>query len=569
MVQRWFFSALSGAVMAILLVSEGLAQPVVPGTAQPGRIDERFQPGVPEPLSEPEVEPGAEDQVAPEGAELQTFVLNAVVVEGSTVYSQADFAPLFAEQVGQTVSLADIFTIANEATSIYRGDGYILSRVVVPAQDIINGTVTLQAIEGYVDTVIVDGEVAGDVGTIQAYGEKIKQSMPLNAADLERYLLLAGDLAGADARGVLGPSPTTPGASQLTIVMDHKPVDGFVAADNRGSRFVGEYIGTAGIGLNSLLGFYEEFNITVATASQFSELAYGEFAATLPVGSEGTTVQARTSYSFSEPGDILKPADVDSRSIRASLEGNHPLIRSRTENLFINGRFEWNRFEATAAGLPLSEDDVRVIRLTGTYDFVDDLLGVNLVRGQLSQGLPWLGATGSDDVNKSRAEGSATFTKLNIDLQRLQRIAPGLNVLVAASGQVSNTALLASEEFGVGGANFGRGYNGSEIIGDHGVAGKVELQYGRSLDDYLGFVNSYQVYSFWDTGIVWNTEQPAGATNGASDTLNSVGAGLRMNVLDAVSVNLEVAHRLGASSNNIENLGLRETRGFFSVIARF
>jgi hypothetical protein len=67
---------------------------------------------------------------------------------------------------------------------------------------------------------------------------------------------------------------------------------------------------------------------------------------------------------------------------------------------------------------------------------------------------------------------------------------------------------------------------------------------------------------------VWNIEQPAGGAD-SNDTLNSVGAGVRMNVLEAVSVNLEVAHRLGASQNNIENLGLRETRGFFSIIARF
>ncbi|MEZ5666357.1 MAG: ShlB/FhaC/HecB family hemolysin secretion/activation protein [Alphaproteobacteria bacterium] len=570
MVNWWVGTTLAVAVASVCITGGALAQQTtpLPGSAEPGRIDERFQPGVPEPLSQPGETPAAEDQVAPEGAAQQTFVLTGVTVENSTVFAPGDFQPLFADMIGQSVSLADIYTIANQATAVYRNAGYILSRVVVPPQDIIGGVVTLQAVEGYVDQVTVEGDIGGDVGLIEAYGEKIRAARPLNASDLERYLLLAGDLAGAEARGVLSPSATVPGASDLAIVMEHDPFDAFAAIDNRGSRFVGEWIGTAGVGVNSVLGQWEEFNVTAATSSQFEELAFGEFAATLPITSEGTTLTWRNSYSFSEPGDILKPNDVDSRAWRFSLEASHPYIRSRTENLFVGAVLEWNHFKSTTQGATFSNDDLRVLRLSGTYDFVDDLLGVNLIRGELSQGVPWLGATESDDPNKSRAEGSGTFTKLQVDLQRLQRIAPGLNVLFAASGQVANTALLASEEFGVGGAAFGRGYNSSEIIGDHGLSAKVELQYGRSVENYLGVLNSYQVYGFYDTGIVWNIEQPEGAVGGSHDTLNSVGAGLRLNVLDDVSVNLEVAHRIGRE-NNIDNLGIPDTRGFLSVIARF
>ncbi len=572
MIHRWLLASAAGALVVGLTAAAALAQQIhtLPGAADPGRIDEQFQPGVPEPLSQPTAEPPAEEQIAPEGAELQTFVLNGVVVEGSTVFESSDFQPLFAGRIGQPVSLADIFTIANQATALYRDNGYILSRVVVPPQDIVDGTVTLQAIEGYFDQVTVQGDPGGDIGLIQAYGEKIRAARPVNAADLERYLLLAGDLAGLDARAVIQPSAATPGASDLTIVLEeHSYVDGFAAIDNRGSRFVGEWIATAGIGLNSLLGFYEEFNLTVATSTDFSELAFAEFAAIMPVGTEGTTIGLRASTSFSEPGDILAEFDVDSRSHRFSLEADHPLIRSRTENLFVAGRFEWNHFKSTTQGAPLSNDDLRVVRVSGTYDFVDEMLGVNLIRGTLSQGLPWLGASDSDDENLSRPEGSGTFTKLQIDLQRLQRLAPGLNILVVAQGQLASGALLASEEFGVGGTNVGRGYNNSEIIGDHGLAGKLELQYGESLENFLGFVNSYQVYGFYDAGIVWNIEQPDEATVAAQDTLHSVGAGVRMNLLDDLSLNLEIAHRLGGNDNNIENLGLANTRGYLSLIARF
>ncbi len=550
----------------------GQAPPAVPGSAEPGRVDEQFQPGLPEPLSDPDAAPTeAPDIDAPAGADEVTFMLNGISLEGSTVFSNADLMAIADQYVGTEVSLLTIYEIATQVTALYRDAGYVLSRAVVPPQEINNGTVVLQAVEGYVDQVNIEGDIGGDISILESYAESIKADRPLRSETLERYLLLASDLAGAEANGVLQASANVPGASDLTIVMEHDYFDGFASIDNRSSRFVGEWIGTAGVGLNSVAGLYEEFNLTGAVSVDWSELFYGEAAATLPIGGEGTEISISSSYSFSEPGASLKPFDVDSRSFRNSISVTHPFIRSRRENLFASGGIEWNDFQSEAANVMFSDDSLRVVRLSGQYDFVDDLLGVNVVAAEISQGIPVLGASDSDDPNLSRPEGSGTFTSLKIDASRLQQLAPGLNLFVAASAQVANTALLASEEFGVGGAEFGRGYDGSEITGDHGLAAKFELQYGENLspDDDIGmYLNSYQIYTFWDTGIVWNISQAEGAAPGPNDTLNSVGAGVRLNVLDNFAVNLELAHRIGRDSS-IENVAIPDTRGYLSILTRF
>lgn len=50
----------------------------------------------------------------------------------------------------------------------------------------------------------------------------------------------------------------------------------------------------------------------------------------------------------------------------------------------------------------------------------------------------------------------------------------GLNPYLAATAQTSfGQSLLSPKQFGVGGSQFGRGYDPSEITGDSGVAGKV------------------------------------------------------------------------------------------------
>ncbi len=75
----------------------------------------------------------------PEEAEHTKFVLSGIVVEGSTVYRQADFLPLYKSLLGKEVSLSVIRRVARDITALYLRDGYILSQAIVPPQTIRNG----------------------------------------------------------------------------------------------------------------------------------------------------------------------------------------------------------------------------------------------------------------------------------------------------------------------------------------------------------------------------------------------------------------------------------------------
>ena len=80
----------------------------------------------------------------------------------------------------------------------------------------------------------------------------------------------------------------------------------------------------------------------------------------------------------------------------------------------------------------------------------------------------------------SRLTGaSGTFTYLNGTLSRQQTLGGGWGAFAAINAQYSFNPLLLTERFGVGGSQFGRGYAPGNITGDHGIAAKVELQYGH------------------------------------------------------------------------------------------
>src|SRR5690606_17147500 len=103
------------------------------------------------------------------------------------------------------------------------------------------------------------------------------------------------------------------------------------------------------------------------------------------------------------------------------------------------------------------------LRAGARYEFLDMLLGVaaNTIDAEWSQGIDVFGTSDKFDANLTRARGEPHFSKLEVDLQRLQRITSSVNLLMGVRGQYTGHALLSSEEFGVGGINSGRGYDPS------------------------------------------------------------------------------------------------------------
>ena len=128
---------------------------VVPPSDQPGRERERFE-RPPVPLAQPGGPaisvPGIE---APPGAAETKLVIRQIRIVGATIYTAAQLAELYANVVGKTVTLQAVYDLAQRITAKYGGDGYVLSRAIVPVQQLDpNGAVVkIQVVEGYIERV--------------------------------------------------------------------------------------------------------------------------------------------------------------------------------------------------------------------------------------------------------------------------------------------------------------------------------------------------------------------------------------------------------------------------------
>jgi hemolysin activation/secretion protein len=538
--QRIFFLPLS---MTLLSASAAFAYEV-PNSVSPGQVEKRFE----QPLTAPESPnlqlPVQQEQElskeAREKLEKQKFVLKEVVIEGATIYKPSDLAFAYKDKVGNTISLLDAQDIASAITKRYHEDGYILSQAVVPPQDVTNGILKVRVVEGFVGSVIIqdDSISSGERRVIESYADNIKAMHPVRTQDLEHYLLLIDDLPGSTVNGILRPLPTEFGAAELVLVLKHKSIDASYTMDNRGSRYIGPWQHTAAFAINSGLGLYDRTQGRLFFSNlDARQMLGGEFLHEEPIGNQGTKLGFLMSHIHTRPGDTLKALDINGNSDLFELKVTHPFVRLRRENLIARAVLDYHDtttdiFNDTG----FSKDRLRVFRAGATYNLLDKMKGNNLIDVSMSQGLNIFAAT-SGGTNRSNAFGDSSFTKFNFDLSRVQSLPENFSFLVGGTGQYSLDPLLADEQFGLGGSEYARAFDSSDVLGDSGLAGKVELRYTGAVNE--PYFDAYQPYAFYDIGRVWVRDGAIGASD--KTVRSSTGAGIRLTMTKNFSANFEAA----------------------------
>ena len=515
------------AVLALVVPLCAFAQVPLPSPADPGRIEERVSPQRPTERAPdlPQLR-GPQPPREPENLRAVKFLLKEVRIEGATAIPAERLQAQVQRYVGREVTGSNVSAMAYQLTAYYRSEGYILSQVIVPPQSFSDGRLTLRAIEGYIANVRVEGDprLAAQLADL---GERIKASRPLRGNVLERYLLLANDLAGIQLRSVLSPSQTV-GAADLTLIASVRRVEGFVSLDNYGSKYLGPGQLSVGVAGNHLLGVGDQLRFVGVGASS-DEMQYGQLAYSRVVSSEGLKLGANASQTRTHPGEALEPFDIRGRADMYTISASYPLWRTANGSVLTRAVYDHRNITTDSGGARLIEDHIRALRLGATWLSLDRFDGRNALDVEFSQGL---GGTEQDDPLKSRAGADGKFNKVVFDYERFQSLGSRFGVTLGAGGQWTNEPLLSSEQFALGGRRFGRAYEPAELVGDRALALRVE-------PTYLGLVgrewlSSYQVYGFWDGGKVWSD-------NGPSASLASAGFGSRAALGKYVSASLEAA----------------------------
>src|SRR5215468_7741128 len=512
---------------AAMLAASSPALAQIPASELPGRERERFQqpaPALAQPGGPAISLPGA---VAPPGADRITLVLRSVRIVGGSIYRPGELAALYEDLIGHPITLSALYDIAARITAKYGADGYVLSRAIVPPQELTPGgaAVTIQIVEGYVDRVEWPDSLSKYRDVFANYTAKIVAERPSNITTLERYLLLAGELPGLKFKNSLKASATQQGAATLVVEVAEKPIDGLARVDNRGTRARGPYQFNATTTVNNLLRIHEAFTATYAGAFDLSELQYLAGSYRQVLNSEGLTFFASASNSRGKPGTPdLRLLEYKTRSNVFEGGVSYPFVRLREKNLIVSGLFFATDDRSDILGALNSHDKLRGARLKVDADLAESSGAVNQLNVLASQGIKGLGSSENGDLLLSTAHGRVDFTKVEATYSRTQPLFDRLSLLVAAHGQYTAKALLSPELCGYGGRAFGRAFDPSQLVGDQCVEVLAELRY--DLPHNIKQMTQAQLYAYADRGWLHNLAPVTGAPVNLDAA--SVGGGIRL-----------------------------------------
>lgn len=529
----------AGKALALTLVFMSVSawSQNVPPSVSPGNLGRDT--ALPKPKSDPKtLLPKPAEQVTPSEAQKHQFQLKRIIIDGNTVFSDVDLAATYSQYLNRTIDVSVLFDIANDITRMYREQGYSLSLAYVPAQQINqSGVVSLAVVEGYIGEIVYTGDA--DVSArVKHLLNLLTLERPLTNQTLEASLLKLKDLPGVSIKTSIDRTETKAGETRLLVDIQQDNVLFNLGINNRGSQAQGPWRADLGATVFNVLGEDSALKIHGQIAQTAEEYQFYELGYKKVIHDLGTQIQFRAFASESQPDlALLDVLEYKSSSQQFTLGISHPLIRSRHQNLYLQGSFDYRHASSELLGEDYTEEDTRVLRLGAQYDWIDQTGSTTLLGVTVSKGLDIFDATANNADTKSRAEADFDFTAVKFDATRLQRLFGQTTLFVAATAQFTDVPLASSEQCGWGGEIMGRAYDEFELAGDTCFLASAELR--QTYANPFFYVDYLQAYVFADAGqlnVLGDDEQSLDS--------QSAGFGVRAQVMTDQYFYAEVAFPL-------------------------
>jgi hemolysin activation/secretion protein len=531
-------------IAVVALVPLQAAAQQVPASVAPGQIEKQFEePFEARAADDQIVVPRAMQEAPPNAADL-TISVASITIDGATLYSAAELLNLQANLEGQTVPLTRVYDIANAITAQYRNDGYVLSRAVVVEQrfDKEAADIRIQVVEGYVLAVDFEGPNRGRGSLIRRMADVVSEERPHQQQTLETFLLLLNDMPGKTAKGTYVPVEGSPGAFRVLVSQSRDSMNFLLGQTNRGSEILGPEQSELGITLNSALGGQEVTNIRYISSDFDDELNLLSVGQSYWLGAGGGQLSWNYNDTNAVPDfrtldEFQSLSNLETESTTATLGLHFPIKRTRRSNIDL--RFSLSVHEGITQDELFDdrEDRITSLRAGLTFDWVDRARGINIFDLEFSKGIDAFDSSQPGDPGLSRDGGRPDYFKTRIYVARIQSLGGPVSLLLAAEAQHSDDILLSSEQFGVGGPTFVRGYDASEIVGDSGASAKAELRINFGSVAENG--SRGMLYAFYDEGGV-RREVPAVGEE-RREWRSSAGGGLRFTLGGILSGYVEAA----------------------------
>lgn len=504
--------------------------------------------------SNPNVPPGVLN-----GGE-ETFVVSKIQLAGSTVFSDEDFAELFARFTGVPITFDDLLQVRSAVTQRYIDAGFVTSGAFIPPQTLDEGVVTVQVLEGSLEEI----EVVGTNRLRPAYVRRRLELVAQPPINTDR--LLAGlqrlkidpliEAVSADLQ-----AGVRPGTSILRVeVIEADAFDMVASVDNRRSSNIGSVSRRVDLQAGNVSGLGDRvyFGYSNTDGSNDIDASYS-----IPLSPDNTRFNFEVGYGSSQviedPFDIL---DISSDAFYYEVGVVHPLIESPRREVTLGLAFSHTENQILSGlGIPGKElvpgadengrSRVSALRFSQSWTQRDQRQ-VLAVRSQFNLGLDVLNATNNDETGIPDSQ----FFSWRGQGQWVRLLGEEGLFLLRGDLQLAADRLFSSEQFGLGGQQTVRGYRQNALLRDNGalVSAEARLPIIRFSEGSI-----VQIVPFFDVGTAWNNFNDSADTN----VLAGTGIGVVWEQDEALSARLDWGIplvNLDSSSHSLQDSGI-----YFSV----
>jgi hemolysin activation/secretion protein len=229
-------------------------------------------------------------------------------------------------------------------------------------------------------------------------------------------------------------------------------------------------------------------------------LSYAYAAYQIPLGGRGLRMGGSYSATSYRLGKELAVTQTHGTASIASLFAVYPFIRGQRSNLSGTISLEDKQLNDVYSTAPVDKTvQVGTLGLVGNHQDTLGGAGVTLYSLSLATGRLSMDAV-SLLIDEATLNTNGAFTRINYNLNRLQRLSDSYALSLALSGQFASKNLNSSEQFSLGGAYGVRAYPQGEAPGDEGYLATIELR--RS------FTRMLQGVLFYDAGSTMINRYP-------------------------------------------------------------
>ena len=479
-------------------------------------------------------------------------------VHSNTLLNRKTIELALFSHLGPDRNIDDIYDAADHLKEVYRSEGYPSVDVIVPPQDVVNGVVKFEVMEGKVSRLRVSGSRYFSLRKIKSEVDSVQRGQPVHVPSFQEDISELNRKTPNLRVTPVFKQGRAPGTLEVDLrVRDKFPINSSVELNNYATKNTTDTRLSVSVGYENLWLENHSWSLLLQTSPEDTDEVKA-IATTyiLPVNNAAKLAiyAVKSDSEISAIGDSVVIGNGEVYGVRYVV----PLNSKRTFLHSIIAGLDYKDFNENITVLgsdnPTDSGFSRPIAygsFSGLYNatFLGETDTTKLGLG-VSFGIRnFPSSSGQFEFNKKRDDAKSNFIHLQAKVNRQDRLTSDWRINSRTKIQIADSPLISNEQFSAGGNSSVRGYYESQQLGDDGITASVEIETKSYAEWFSNFAKEFRFRSFLDAAylVVQDELRSEGVRKGSTDTeysLHSVGIGATLKGVQGFEAVLDVGYPL-------------------------